>query len=90
MLSALEQLPSHIHNLKFSDLLHALRERGLNEKANRYESDVVVECILRGVSSPLELTIKEVIDLYLTIPDPTFSDGWDNAYRGKAYYGRHL
>ena len=89
MLSALDQLSSHIHDLKFGDLLQALMDRGLNERAKKYENEVTVECFLRGVDNPLELTIRDIIRIYTTIPDPMFGVGWDNAYRGPAYYGRN-
>ena len=85
---ALEQLTSHTLNLKFGDLLQALRELGLDEKADRYESEVVVEAFLREIDSPLELTVKDIILLYESAPDPALTVGWDHAYRGKAYYGR--
>jgi len=86
----LEQLPSHIQSLKFSDLLHALRERGLDERADKYEAAVVVECFLHGVDNPSELTIKDLTQLFTVTPDPTFSAGWDNAWKGKAYGGRNM
>ena len=89
MLSALERLSSRTLDIKFSDLLHLLRERGLDEKADRYESEVVVEAFLREVENPLELTVRDIINLYTTAPDPMFHSGWDHAYRGKAY-GRTL
>ena len=90
MLSALEQLPSHIQNLKFSDLLHALRERGLDERADKYEGAVAVECFLHGIDNPLELTISDLAQLFTVTPDPAFSAGWDNAWKGKAYGGRNM
>ena len=88
MLSALEQLPSHMSDLKFGDLLLALRKRGLDERADKYEIAVAVEAVLSGFGDPLELTISEVAQLFVVPNDPTFADGWDHAYRGKAYYGR--
>jgi len=86
----LEQLPSHIQSLKFSDLLHALRDRGLDERADKYEAAVAVECFLYGIDKPLELTVKEVAQLFVVAPDPMFSAGWDNAWKGKAYGGRNM
>ncbi len=88
MLSALEQLMSLTRDLKFGDLLLALRERGLDERADKYEAAVVVEAFLNGVGDPFELTVAEVARLFVVKSDPMFSDGWDHAYRGKAYYGR--
>ena len=88
MLSVLEQLQSRTSDLKFGDLLIALRERGLDERADKYEIAVTVEAVLNGVGDPTELTIAEVAQLFVVKPDPTFADGWNHAYRGKAYYGR--
>jgi len=82
-------LSSHIQNLKFGDLLLALRERGLDERADKYEGAVAVECFLHGIDSPLELTIKDLAQLF-TAPNPLFSAGWDNAWKGKAYHGRDM
>lgn len=90
MSSALEQLPSHVHDLKFADLLLALKERGLDERADKYEAAVMVEAFLHGIGDPLELTIGELARLFTIKPDPMFSVGWDHAYRGKAYYGRNM
>ena len=90
MSSALEQLSSHACDLKFGDLLLALKERGLDERADKYEAAVMVEAFLHGISDPSELTIKEVARLFAFRFDPAFSKGWDHAYRGKAYYGRNM
>lgn len=93
MSSALAQLSSRMYDLKFGDLLQALRDRGLDARADLYEAAILVECFLHEIDSPLELTIRDIVELHMT-PDPGFSAGWDHAYRGRAkgraYYGRDM
>ncbi len=88
MLSALEQLSSHTRSLPFGELLRILREHGHPVRARRYEDEVTIEGLLSGIDNPLELTIEEVVKLFITAEDKELSRGWDNAFRGTEFYGR--
>lgn len=80
MLSASET-PQSLTSRRFGEFLEILRSRGLNEKAELYESAVSVECFLHGIDNPMDLTVNEAIRVFSIRPDPA---GWDNTYWGKA------
>ncbi|MBA7540128.1 hypothetical protein ES705_32422 [subsurface metagenome] len=71
----------------FGDFLEILRSRGLNEKADLYETVLNVEGFIQNVDNPLNLTVEEAIGV-LEKPDeallPPIPAGWDNFSWGRA------
>lgn len=85
-MSASEQSKSLIHR-KFGDFLEILRSRGLDEKAELYETVLSVECFLQDIDDPMNLTVEETISLIEkpeTLPTLPVPSGWSNFYWGKA------
>ena len=74
----------------FGDFLEILKSRGLNEKADLYETVLNVESFIHNVDDPLSLTVEEMIEI-LEKPDeallPPIPAGWDNFSWGSAVRG---
>jgi len=78
---------SRLLTCKLSDFLEILRSRGLNEKADLYETVLNVEGFIQNIDDPLGLTVEEMLTI-LEKPDesPMLSvpAGWDNFSWGSA------
>lgn len=78
---------SKLLTCRLSDFLEILRSRGLNEKADLYETVLNVECFIQDIDDPLNLTVEEMIET-LGRPDEApvlpIPAGWDNFAWGRA------
>lgn len=79
MCSASEQSQSPI--LRFVDFLDILRKRGQVEEASQIGMLVMFECLMRGRTNILNLTVEEALELCEIPPTPP---GWDNFTWGGA------
>lgn len=71
----------------FGDFLEILRSRGLNEKADLYETVLNVESFIHNVDDPLKLTVDEAIGVLEKLDEvllPPIPAGWDNFSWGRA------
>lgn len=75
---------ANLLSMRFGDFLNVLRAKGRYLEAESYRIVAQMECMMRNMSHPLDLSVEEVIKLIGEKTPRSIPGGWDHFYWGKS------